>query len=358
MNAMMLGAAGLLLAAFGKAKAPAAASTAPKPPAKPPKSTAASAAPPPPPGTVTLIKTPDGTAPTAANTALASQRAAALGLADYLRRGGDPGRKGAASSYVKQVQAAMGMPKAQRDGIYGPITQARAAALGASMPAPPATVTTPKPAPAPAAAVVTAPKPAQKPPVAVATPKPAPAPPKAAAAAVKPAAPKPAAKPAAKPVAKRSPKQAALELQSYLSKGGAPGSKGKPAAAVRDAQRDMGMVAKEQDGIVGPHTRAAAKSLGVTLPEPKASPAKAAPATKKLAPVAKAKRAPKQAALDLANYVKQSGAQLGNRNRPSQIVHDAQVDMLMPVTQVDGIYGPVTAARGKALGVAMPARPK
>lgn len=61
----------------------------------------------------------------------------------------------------------------------------------------------------------------------------------------------------------RSPKQAAQELRAFLLRTGRFGTLKDRPEEVKAAQRDLGLT---DDGIVGPRTRAAAKSQGVTLP--------------------------------------------------------------------------------------------
>lgn len=70
--------------------------------------------------------------------------------------------------------------------------------------------------------------------------------------------------PAAPP--KRSPKDAAQALRSFLLRTKRFGSRTDRPQQVRDAQRDLGV---EPDGIVGPKTRAAARAAGSILPPKK-----------------------------------------------------------------------------------------
>lgn len=172
------------------------------------------------------------------------------------------------------------------------------------------------------------------------------------------------------------------------------GSKGAINATVRDAQKLMGGIAA--DGIYGTATRARGKELlGREFPardNPKArvSPvathatpppvsrlAQSAPITATQAaskpsapgqpkpavapkPVAAPSRGDKQAAQDLLAYARRvlasnQGSQLGTAREPSAIVRSAQADMGELVA--DGVYGPTTRARGKALtGTTFPAR--
>jgi hypothetical protein len=79
----------------------------------------------------------------------------------------------------------------------------------------------------------------------------------------KPPKPKVAKAPAVPP--RRTPQQAASELQVHLSQPGVHwGTKQKPNKVVKAAQRDMGM--RTTDGIVGPKTRERAAALGSVLP--------------------------------------------------------------------------------------------
>jgi hypothetical protein len=71
-------------------------------------------------------------------------------------------------------------------------------------------------------------------------------------------------------------------------------------------------------------------------------------------------RAPEAAAQELFNYArevlsKSKGYLLGTKAAPSRLVQDAQTDM--GEIAADGIYGPATRDRGKALlGKTFPAR--
>jgi murein L,D-transpeptidase YcbB/YkuD len=141
-----------------------------------------------------------------------SQAAAAASLRDYLARTNDFGSKAKPSATVKQLQTAMGGLTA--DGIVGPKTNARAAALGVTLPLP-------------TGHAVTAP-----------------------------------AAPAAKPISPST--AAAQQLRDYLTSTHDFGSKAKPSATVKKLQAQMGGLTA--DGIVGPKTRARASALGVTLP--------------------------------------------------------------------------------------------
>jgi hypothetical protein len=203
---------------------------------------------------------------------------------------------------------------------------------------------------------------------------------------------KPEPKPDDKPApAGRTPSKAAEALYSYVTarirsgQAATLGDKSQPNEVVRDAQRDMRKIAT--DGIYGPKTMARGKELlGKPFPprtlqlpakpaEPFKVPPKAAPAPKPApAPKAPAKpaaptaskpaapppatepvrRAPEQAARELLAYVKAALAsgtglatKLGTKATPSATVRDAQRDMGQ--ITADGIYGPATRERGRAL---------
>jgi hypothetical protein len=190
---------------------------------------------------------------------------------------------------------------------------------------------------------------------------------------------------APKPPAKRAPIQAARELLEYVSsaiksgQGSTLGTKTAPNPAVKAAQIDMGV--SPADGIYGPATRNKGKSLtGKDFPardappkavtvkpappavKPAAKPAapKAVPKTAAavVAPKPSATRSAKQAATELLQYAKAAIAQnasLGTKAAPNSMVKAAQIDM--GVSPADGIYGPATRNRGKALtGTTFPAR--
>lgn len=194
---------------------------------------------------------------------------------------------------------------------------------------------------------------------------------------------------APKPPAKRAPIQAARELLEYVSsviksgQGATLGSKTAPNPAVKAAQLDMGI--SPADGIYGPATRNKGKALtgkdfpardappkAVTVkPAPPAVKAAAKPAPKPAAPKQAAKpvaavvapkptgaRNGKQAANELLSYAKAAIAQntsLGTKAAPNSFVKAAQIDM--GVSPADGVYGPATRNRGKALiGTTFPAR--
>lgn len=73
----------------------------------------------------------------------------------------------------------------------------------------------------------------------------------------------PEPEPARSAPVKRSPKQAALDLQKFLLKTGRHGTLKDRPAEVKAAQIDLGL---KPDGIVGKRTRAATEKLGVALP--------------------------------------------------------------------------------------------
>ena len=234
-----------------------------------------------------------------------------------------------------------------------------------------------------------------------------------------PAPPEPKTKPSAR--TPKAAAQALLEYVTAAiaaGRGATLGSKSSPNAIVRDAQADMDNI--DVDGVYGPATRARGKALlgksfparpssssapapapkpapadpvlsaePVRLEEPPApapkpkpkppAPAPAPPAPKppkpkpapapqptpppkpKAKPRAPAtKRSPQAAAEALLEYVTAAiaagrAATLGNKSSPNAIVRDAQADMGELVA--DGIYGPASRARGKALlGKPFPAR--
>ena len=61
----------------------------------------------------------------------------------------------------------------------------------------------------------------------------------------------------------RSPRQAALDLATFLRQTGRFGTLKDRPEQTKSAQRDLGVT---DDGIVGPRTRAAAQKVGITLP--------------------------------------------------------------------------------------------
>jgi hypothetical protein len=168
------------------------------------------------------------------------------------------------------------------------------------------------------------------------------------------------------------------------------GSKGNPNPEVLAGQK--GMTKVTADGIYGPKTRERGKELTgkpwpargeVTRPKA-ATPAPAPPKPRnelpppppvvreepkpkakakaeRPAPVPAARRSAVQAAEDLLAHAKaaiasgKAASQLGSKSAPNQTVALAQADM--GELTADGIYGPATRARGKALtGKTFPAR--
>lgn len=150
------------------------------------------------------------------------------------------------------------------------------------------------------------------------------------------------------------------------------GTKGKPNATVRAYQGGMGKL--KRDGIYGPKTRARGKELlGKSFPvrkraEPVIAPEPAPPPPPPAAMVLEAEetateivRSPREAAQDLFEYAKRAprvkgrGAWFGTKLKPNATVAQAQRDM-GELTD-DGIYGPKTRRRGRALlGRVFPAR--
>lgn len=205
---------------------------------------------------------------------------------------------------------------------------------------------TPKPKPH-------APKPAahKPPPVPIPTAKPA---------APKPAAPKPAAaKPAApKPAA---PKPAAHKPKPATSKPALPAPKADPIAEVLAMPRpgERAPAAKPKPAAAKP---AAVKPPPVKIPAPGPTPKPVVWADVQAdeSNREKVERAPDQAARDLLAYVNaaagsQRATLLGYKGHPNAFVQSAQSDM--GGIAADGIYGPATRARGKALiGKAFPPR--
>ncbi len=230
------------------------------------------------------------------------------------------------------------------DGLWGPLTRSAAAAtLGVAEDTLPAYAAkfAPKVAPAPA------PAPTPK------KPEPAPAP--------APVAKKPDEKP---PVATKSKLEtlassAVNTVRGLIVKDKTPPTSVVP--AVKLFQAELSDSAVKADGLWGPKTRAAAaRVLRVaesTLPE-YAAKFGPKPAKAEVLPAPKATRTPVQAASDLYNYVTKintAASTWGTKTRPNDTIKRAQADMGQLVA--DGIYGPGTRARGKALlGKAFPER--
>lgn len=186
------------------------------------------------------------------------------------------------------------------------------------------------------------------------------------------------------------PREAAEKLYSYVTarirsgQARTLGDKANPNVQVREYQRAMGKIAT--DGIYGPATRKRGKELtGKEWPArsgPKVTAREPAPITVRREPAASPApeaelptvqtpepppivvepktRAPQVAASELADYARRvlaegKGYLLGVKNRPSETVRAAQVDMGKLAT--DGIYGPSVRARIKELtGKAAPIR--
>jgi hypothetical protein len=299
------------------------------------------------------------------------------------------GTRTAPNPAIAGAQRAMG-GGLQPDGVYGPKTAARGAALlGRAFPARPASQPATKPAAAaPSAAAASYPKP----PAASSEPRTSSA-----------DAPQPAAAAAKSAEETRTPKQAAQQLYTYvvpLIKAGnlaELGAKGKPNHFIANAQRDMRLI--ESDGIYGPKTAARGKELigrefpsrtskkrvsAATLPanwkvEPPGALTAVPEATLPVDPPAgplpqlwpgagkvleqsppapsssSTKRTPKEAAAALYALVHQSDVDWGTKVHPNTLIAAAQRDM--GSVTADGVYGPKTAARAAALlGRAMPAR--
>lgn len=121
--------------------------------------------------------------------------------------------------------------------------------------------------------------------------------------------------------AKRSPAQAAKDLQNYVAQAGADlGSKTKPSPFIKSVQADMGGLTA--DGIFGPKTKTRAAELLQA-------------------------RSPAEAAEDLQEYVTQPGADLGKKGKPNAFIQAVQRDM--GGLTVDGIFGPLTKSRAMEL---------
>lgn len=200
--------------------------------------------------------------------------------------------------------------------------------------------------------------------------------------------------------AQRNALQAAQDLLAYVrpliasGKADLLGSRAEPNDIVRMAQRDMRMKPADQDGVYGAKTAARGKEItGTEFPSrspklavtraaarpapatPKPAPqvqeyeqapavkAAAAEAPKPLAPPAPpasidqpvSEHSPREAATALYAYVTGGHPDWGSKSKPNALIRDAQKDMQKLVA--DGIYGPKTAARGKALiGKTFPTR--
>jgi hypothetical protein len=167
--------------------------------------------------------------------------------------------------------------------------------------------------------------------------------------------------PETEPAPARTAKQAAQTLYDFATaqfragKAGELGSKARPSDTVAACQRDMRLIAS--DGIYGAQTRARGKELlGREFPTAtrtavtKIPSAAAPPAPNVAIPVT-----PQEAATYLFKFLALETADMGSAAKPSEIVRGAQRDMLN--LKADGIYGPATAKRGKALiGKTFPTR--
>ncbi|HEX6290295.1 MAG TPA: hypothetical protein VFZ66_13970 [Herpetosiphonaceae bacterium] len=241
------------------------------------------------------------------------------------------------------------------DGIYGPKTQARGAALTmSSWPARPA----PKAAAKPSSTIPSNPVKVTSSTTTASSSKPT-TPPKTAAKPKTPSAsaPTPNAPPGGATVdlsaqvvtTERSPKQAAQALHAYVtgvirSGRGATelGSKAARNNTVAVAQRDMRGL--EVDGIYGPKTQARGKELlGIEFPSRYGTSTKIKPPV----PPLTAANEQQRAAEGLLAYLSKPGADQGAKGRPAAYVKAAQA--AMGGLTADGIYGPNTRARGAAL---------
>ncbi len=275
----------------------------------------------------------------------------------------DWGSKAAPNPIIKAAQK--DMLQIAADGVYGPATQKRGAALtGNAWPSRPAAkVTVKKPTPTATASSIPANKvtlassstrsPATQAADArveqflakqVSQPKasgPTPTPPPAAAEVV---------------TTQRTTKQAAQALHSYVTplirsgRGAELGSAAKPNDFVAAAQRDMKLIAS--DGIYGAKTMARGKELlGVEFPSrygvgtklPAANVLNAAPAV----PPVTTTNEQARAAESLLAYLQKPGADQGVKGKPSSFVRASQ--SAMGALTADGIYGPATRARGAQL---------
>jgi hypothetical protein len=266
---------------------------------------------------------------------------------------------------VRDAQQDMGELVA--DGIYGPATRTRGKALlGRTFPARPSE---PKPAPSPKPK---APKPSPAP-----APAPAPAPPLK-----------------AEPVVLQEPDRVRLErgasyratlalsgMQSLATNEQVAEVLQESVGPWRDLRVTGSGAARRATGTYAGSTREVARPNEVTeivrvaapkpapqpsapqpsAPQPSSSPRPSTPKPSAPKPSpAPSQRAPKAAAQSLYDYVSAAikagrGATLGTKSSPNAVVRDAQQDMGELVA--DGIYGPATRTRGKALlGRTFPAR--
>lgn len=237
----------------------------------------------------------------------------AMGLKSYLERTGDFGTKAKPSATVATYQKIM--DGLTTDGIVGPKTEARALHLGAKLPPRPSTV---------------------KPKTAVSS--------------------------------KQQQQNAAAGLRDYLKKTGSYDND-KNVLVYQKAMGGLDLTGAT--GTIGPKTISRAKELGVVLP-PKPA-AKKTQVTIQQAKIEPKKEATKEAAKKEVSkaVAKGNGPQLaaemlkayliktnsfGTKAGPDSTVAKAQKAMGNLVN--DGIVGPKTTARAKALGVSLPVRPK
>jgi hypothetical protein len=153
-----------------------------------------------------------------------------------------------------------------------------------------------------------------------------------------------------------TPKRAARLLRSYLVASKDFGSRRKPSRRVAKYQRAMKKL--KADGIVGRKTAARAKQLGVTLPSREGAPTRTtvAPTTPRYVPyeVIPTAVTPAAAAARRGHYLP-GGVNPGPRAPRSGEVAKSQRTMGGGIA-VDGIYGPQTQGRARALGVSIPSR--
>ena len=327
MSASIAIAAALALLALGAGSAKAASdgATPPKakpPKAKPPKAKAGSA--PPREWDVKILPAEITKSESRPATTDDPTVAAARALAGFMLRTGKV-RDPQIAKYQRQMGGGIAA-----DGIVGPATRARAAKLGVILPADKRKVINLPPVPIQAT-----------PPTARRPAPPAPPEPKA----------RPAARPSqpAKPVpttAKLTAVQAAREYQAYMIGGGSKGSKAKPNPQLKIYQAAMGGL--DVDGIDGPKTQARARALLTVDNVKNGSPA----------PVMTQKKvdalSPRDYALALQNHL-DNGGSAGTAAKPSPQVRSAQLGMGGGIV-ADGIYGPNTQARARALGVVLKPR--
>jgi len=273
------------------------------------------------------------------------QQIAARTLRAYILKTGDFGTV-KPSAKIRTLQKGMG-GGLKPDGIVGPLTRSRSLVLGVELPGAQPRKTATKPQTAAAAQSRPEPHWLPEPPASRPAPAAAPRPAASAAPAAQPAASEP---PAKQPIPSKAA-EAARSLRTYLEGGGYMGSKKKPDATVKGFQKVMGGLTP--DGIYGPKTQARARALGTTLktreaylPKITIGPAVIEKEGPMLAPKA-ATDPKKQAALALAVHLEAHGAP-GTKAKPDSTVKALQ--KRMGSVTADGIYGPKTEARARALG--------